>query len=265
MAENPEKDRCSEQPHASSSEESSAWNPVQVPGRDGFGVSRPGNVQPSDGGSASESDAWQPKVGEPQASLQDSAADPGVTNAPPTLQEPGVPQNSWAQPQQPTSDLNHTQTPGQNDQLPQYWSQYAAYQASGQGSNDADFAKLRTVRTQITAANVCGPVSLIIGGVTLSTVGIVCAVLAWRSAKRIAESDSPSAPMANNLRKSSLVSIVICCIALVLNGISVALTLPALLEAVNTGDVSQLLGSAPLADSGLSGSTGESSGGSAWG
>ena len=117
MAENPEKDRCSERPHASSSEEPSAWNPVQVPGRDGFEGSRPGNVQPSGGGSTSESDARQPKIGEPQASLQDSAADSGVTNTPPTSQEPGAPQNSWAQPQQPTSDLNHTQMPGQNDQL----------------------------------------------------------------------------------------------------------------------------------------------------
>ena len=211
--------------------ERAPWNPVQTPG----GVSQ-GTPEER----AGEVPADAPQTGQP-------------TPPPPP------------RPQQPGSQPNPLPPLPNGGQLPQYWTQYTQYQnEAGQFQPDPDYAKLKTVRTQITASNVCGPVSLIVGGVALSTVGIVCAVLAWKNAKRIAETNSPSAPMANNFRKSALVSIVICCIAFVLNAVSAAIMMPAMLDAVSTGDYSQILGVPSTgAEGGASGGTGEGS--SAWG
>lgn len=176
-----------------------------------------------------------------------------------------VPQRPVAQPQQPGPQMNQSQYQG-GQQLPEYWTQYYQHQKSAnQFQTDPDYLRLKTVRTQITVANICGPVSLLIGGIALSTVGIVSAILAWRGAKRVVESNSPSAPMANNFRKSALVSIVICCAALVINAFYAAMVMPSLIDAVNTGDYSGLFGDAPSSDAGTSGSSGSADGGSAWG
>lgn len=122
--------------------------------------------------------------------------------------------------------------------------------------------RLRTVRSQITAANIMGPVSLVIGGMPLSIAGIVCAALAYRGARNVGEGSSPSAPFAKNFMRSARVSIVICCIALVLNAVSFAMMLPVLMEVLN-GDMSAIMDMSGL-DAGIT-SDGSSGGSSAWG
>lgn len=155
------------------------------------------------------------------------------------------------QPQQPYQ-------PQPQQPQPMYWSQFAAQQMN----MDPDFLKLRTVRSQITAANIMGPVSLIIGGMPLSIAGIVCAVLAYRGAKKVGEGSSQSAAFAQNFMRSARVSIIICCIAFVLNAISFAMFMPTLMEIVN-GDMSAVMDMSGL-DAGSS--TGDGgSGSSAWG
>lgn len=154
------------------------------------------------------------------------------------------------------------QEPHPQQPQPMYWSQFAAQHMN----MDPDFFKLRTVRSQITAANIMGPVSLIFGGMPLALAGIVCAVLAYRGAKKVGEGTSRSAPFAQNFMRSARVSIIICCIAFVLNAVSFAMALPVLIDVVN-GDMSALTGMGGLDTGGTTGgSTGDAgSGSSAWG
>lgn len=203
-----------------------------------------------------ESEQWNPvqagdgrRVGsadEPAASTAEQPAPDDMNGQAQHQQQPQQPQQQPYQPQ-----------PQQQPQ-PMYWSQFAAQQMN----MDPDFLKLRTVRSQITAANIMGPVSLIIGGMPLSIAGIVCAVLAYRGAKKVGEGSSQSAAFAQNFMRSARVSIIICCIAFVLNAISFAMFLPTLMEIVN-GDMSAVMDMSGL-DAGSS--TGDGgSGSSAWG
>lgn len=122
--------------------------------------------------------------------------------------------------------------------------------------------ELKSARTLATVATVAGPVSLIIGGVALSTVALVCGIIAFVKARRVLRSNDPADNFyAQALRRTALMGIVVGAAALVLNGVSVALMMPALLEAMQTGDYTAILGDAAgsLQDAPASG------GGSAWG
>lgn len=203
-----------------------------------------------------ESEQWTP-VQAGDGRRVDSADGPAAN----TTQQP-VPDDMNGQAQQPQQPFQQQpqQPQQQSQQQPQsmYWSQFAAQQMN----MDPDFLKLRTIRSQITAANIMGPVSLIIGGMPLSIAGIVCAVLAYRGAKKVGEGNSQSAAFAQNFMRSARVSIIICCIAFVLNAISFAMFLPTLMEIVN-GDMSAVMDMSGL-DAGGSTSDG-GSGDSAWG
>lgn len=268
MTEQPGREQSGEDRQAGQSpqpaqQQPTPWNPVQVSGEPGS-WNDGGPIQWRSGGNdAGAGERPQGDTCPEPSGANGSQQGPDAHSVPPR----SIPQQPGAQPQQPGPQTNTPQYQ-EGRQLPEYWTQYTQYQNTyNQFQNDPDYLRLKTVRTQITVANVCGPVSLLIGGVALSTVGIVCAVLAWRGAKHVASSNSPSAPMANNFRKSALVSIVICCVAFALNAFYAAMIMPAMLEAVNTGDFSQLLGSEPSggAGAGAEGSTGSGDGGSAWG
>ncbi len=112
-------------------------------------------------------------------------------------------------------------------------------------------------------ATVAGPVSLIIGGVALSTVALVCAIIAFTKVRRLlSQGDFPQRPYALTLRQTALIALGVSAVALVLNGITVAMMMPVLLEAMQTGDYSAILGDAAA---NLQNTPKPSNGGSAWG
>lgn len=122
---------------------------------------------------------------------------------------------------------------------------------------------LKSARTLSTVSTIAGPVSFIIGGMALSTVALVCGIIALVKTRRaLAQAEPAQKAYAAALRQTSIVGIAIGAVALVVNAIGVLLMMPVLMEVLQTGDYSSILGDAGL--EGLSGGSG-SGGSGAWG
>lgn len=107
--------------------------------------------------------------------------------------------------------------------------------------NANDLYDLKKAQTLVMVASVAGPVSLFIGGVLLSTVGLVCAVFAYRKLARLVEKRTDVAAAARRLKRSAIVGLAVCGIALVLNAISFYLMMPVVLEMMETGDYTGIM------------------------
>lgn len=115
-----------------------------------------------------------------------------------------------------------------------------------------DFQQLKKARTLVMVANIAGPVSLFIGGVLLSTVGLVRAIVANSRLRQLAARMTSVARPAALLKRSSTVGIVLCAIALMLNGIAFFIMLPEVMQMMESGDYTGLTMDA---GSGAAGST----------
>lgn len=134
-------------------------------------------------------------------------------------------------------------------------------------------SELRTIQTLITVALIAGPVSMVIGGVVLSLIAVACAGVALAKARRAtAEGSEESAGLLQAMRRQAMVGLGLGVVALAFNAVSLALIMPAVMEAAQTGDLSGLLGTGADGVTGA-GSSGSSSGnggetpgsGSVWG
>lgn len=125
----------------------------------------------------------------------------------------------------------------------------------------AEQADLNSARTLSTIATIGGPVSFIIGGVLLSSVSLICAIIALVKTKRVlAHAESPYLGYARALKQTAIMGIFISTVALVLNIIGVVTMLPMLMDALQSGDYSSILGNGVSATP-----SSPSSGESAWG
>ena len=118
--------------------------------------------------------------------------------------------------------------------------------------------KLASTRKLITFANIAGPVSLIIGGVVLSTAGLICSLIARSRINTMLKEqpqDQVFSQKVMQAAKPSAIALIICTIALVLNVISLALVMPAVLEASQTGNLTTLLGGGAVNTAGTATST----------
>lgn len=107
--------------------------------------------------------------------------------------------------------------------------------------NMGDLYDLKKAQTLVMVASIAGPVSLFVGGVLLSTVGLVCGIVAYRKLLKLADKHSDVAALAMRLKRSSIVGMVVCGIALALNAISLYLMLPVILEMMETGDYAGMM------------------------
>ncbi|OUO89289.1 hypothetical protein B5F44_00950 [Gordonibacter urolithinfaciens] len=103
-------------------------------------------------------------------------------------------------------------------------------------------------------ASIAGPVSLFIGGVFLATAGLVCAIIALKKLNALSTRLTDVAAPAKRLKRSCIIGIAVCSIALVLNAVSAYLMYPAVLEALESGDYGNLapgtdLGTTPKGNS----------------
>ena len=118
--------------------------------------------------------------------------------------------------------------------------------------------KLASTRKLITFANIAGPVSLIIGGVLLSSAGLICSLIA-RSRINTMLKEQPQDQIFSQkvmqAAKPGAIALIICTIALVLNVISLALVMPAVLEASQTGNLTTLFGGGAVNTAGTATST----------
>lgn len=138
--------------------------------------------------------------------------------------------------------------------------------ANTQASDQFDLMELNSARTLTTVATIAGPVSFIIGGVALSSVALVCAILALVKARRVVRKpQSAHGGYANVVRQTAIMGLFISAVALVLNTIGLITMLPILMEAMQTGDYSAILGDAASSVQGTPASPDGAGGGNAWG
>ena len=118
--------------------------------------------------------------------------------------------------------------------------------------------KLASTRKLIMFAHIAGPVSLIIGGVLLSTAGLICSLIA-RSRINVLIRQQPQDQVFTEkvmqVAKPGAIALIICSIALVLNIISLALVMPAVLEAAQTDSLQTLFGGGAINTAGSATST----------
>lgn len=124
-----------------------------------------------------------------------------------------------------------------------------------------DARDLKSAQMLIIAASIAGPVSMIIGGVMLSTVALICGFVAFRRIRVLLGKGGTTGLLAARLRTACFVALAVSALALILNVIALVLVFPAFLEAVQTGDYSKFLAEGSLPNG--TGSTGNGS--SFWG
>ena len=103
-------------------------------------------------------------------------------------------------------------------------------------SNMNDLRELKKAQTMVMVASVAGPVSLFIGGVLLSGVGLVCAIIALRKLNKLIEKRTDVSALAQRLKRSAIVGMAVCGVAFALIAISFYLMMPVVLEMMESGD-----------------------------
>ncbi|MGI6046114.1 MAG: hypothetical protein ACOYCA_04655 [Eggerthellaceae bacterium] len=105
-----------------------------------------------------------------------------------------------------------------------------------------EFRQLKKSRNLVLAANIIGPVSIIIGGVILSGIGIICALVANSRLKKQENLPGDAGITAQIMRRSNKFGLYICIGAFALNLITAIMFYPMMLEAMQTGDYSNIFG-----------------------
>ena len=117
----------------------------------------------------------------------------------------------------------------------------------------------KTIQTLASVSLIGGPLSLIIGGVFLSTAALVCGIIAlvMVRSKNGAEAKEMTEAIRQTLMRQAIIGIAMSGIAVVMNAASLIMMMPAILDAAQTGDFSSVFGgsstgggSAGSADSG---------------
>ncbi|MEG2260082.1 MAG: hypothetical protein RR997_00970 [Raoultibacter sp.] len=130
-------------------------------------------------------------------------------------------------------------TPEQNNtvpEAPQQSSQPVLPQPTPQ-----EVKMLKNAQTMIIAGNIAGPVSLMFGGVLLSSVALIVEIMARVKLNKLTRSKTQLAQPASRLKRANIVGIVICAAALALNIYAAFIMYPIVMEAVQSGDYANLL------------------------
>lgn len=131
--------------------------------------------------------------------------------------------------------------------------------------------QLKSTQTLVTVAAVSGPVSIFIGGVLLAGIAVIAGALAFVKIRKLSQKPSEYAELIQKVKRSALIALVISFAAFALNVYALATIMPVMLEAIESGDASNLLqdlygGSSASSGSGsASGSSGAAQGSSVWG
>lgn len=103
-------------------------------------------------------------------------------------------------------------------------------------NHNADFKNLRSL---MMIAGIAGPFSFLFGGVFLSTVALVCAIVAFTVYKRL-YNGSKGFEYSSRIKRAIIFSIVISAVALVWNIGWLIMVLPEALQAIQSADFSSL-------------------------
>ncbi len=139
----------------------------------------------------------------------------------------------------------NTETSDLEKQAPQSLHTESEEFSTQKSPQNSDEHYLKKTQTLLFVSNIGGPVSLFIGGVFLSTAGLVCAILAYRRLIKFSTQDPQAKLIALRLKRSSIVGLIICSIALVLNIATLIYVMPLVLEVMETGDFNAILSDTP--------------------
>ena len=129
--------------------------------------------------------------------------------------------------------------------------------------NEEDRLKrLKSVQNLNTVSFIAGPVSLLFGGVLLSLIALICAIVSFARIRRLRPAPGQDA-LADSLYGQSVVALVITAVAFALNGFFFATTFALLMDVMQTGDYSQFLDNLGFSGEG-SGEGLQGSGSSVW-
>lgn len=117
--------------------------------------------------------------------------------------------------------------------------------------SETDLAEFESARKFCVAAQIVALVSLFIGGVLLSTIAVVLAIIGYRKLAGVA-AKMPEESVRRALRRSGIIAIVLSALALVLNIVSLIVLLPMLGYIAQTGDYSAIFGGSAAPSSGTS-------------
>ena len=123
-----------------------------------------------------------------------------------------------------------------------------------------DAAEFKTIRNLLTAGNILGPVSIFIGGVFASMAGLICGLVARRKMRRMEESEKHAPENMALLKRSCSITLAICGVALVLNAVSLVMTMGMLMQMIESGEFANL-----IAQNMGGGTAGSATGSSTWG
>ena len=104
---------------------------------------------------------------------------------------------------------------------------------------------LKKIRSLLLAANIMGPVSLLLGGFVLSAIGFICGMVALKNIKKLNIEKGMNGFMYDSLKRSATMSISICAIAFGLNLIAFIVAWPMISQMIQTGDYSSVMSGAP--------------------
>ncbi len=85
-------------------------------------------------------------------------------------------------------------------------------------------------------------ISFLIGGSLLALVSLICGIVCYRKTSQFNEAHPSLSEYAPAFKKRAVIAIVVPAVALILNVIAVAVLMPVILQAAQTGDYSMLLG-----------------------
>ncbi|WP_124061294.1 hypothetical protein [Gordonibacter sp. Marseille-P4307] len=105
-------------------------------------------------------------------------------------------------------------------------------------ATDEERAQVKSGRTLLAIANIAGPISLFIGGILLSGVGMVCGIISFVKFKRVGDSHPEKPLVGKLLKRQAAVGIGISGIALVINLVAAIVLFPVIMDAVESGDLS---------------------------
>ncbi|WP_165054882.1 MULTISPECIES: hypothetical protein [unclassified Adlercreutzia] len=101
-------------------------------------------------------------------------------------------------------------------------------------------AQLKSAQSLVTFGIIAGPVSMLLGGVLVSSIALTCSIIAYVKVRGVISSEGSADATARAIQRQALVALAVSAVALVFNGIYLAITLPSVIEAVNSGDLSTM-------------------------
>ena len=95
-------------------------------------------------------------------------------------------------------------------------------------------------RSLVSASQICSVISLFIGGILVSSVALVIAIVGSRPLFQIAKAHSAEPIVSRTLRRAAMLAIGMSALVLIVNIISFVLIYPLVIEAMQSGDLASL-------------------------